>query len=80
MKHFLYIAHDYSRARGFNRTIMVYRIKKNVPEFVGYNEQINTASYKGDLAAANKIIADVYGYKMTDGYRLDDKTVIVHNI
>ena len=49
---------------------MVYRVKNNQPLFVGYDDEINTASYKGDKAIASWIIAKKLGYKMKDGYDL----------
>lgn len=49
---------------------MVYRVKNNQPLFVGYDDEINTASYKGDKAIASWIIANKLGYKMKDGYDL----------
>lgn len=76
MKTYLYtIEHD-SNLRGYNRTINVYRIKNNQPLYIGCDEKINTASYKGDYAIACKVISEVHGHKMdSKGYELVNKNI-----
>jgi hypothetical protein len=63
MKTYIYKVTPSSAARGYNRTIEVYRIKHNQPIYLGCNEHINTASYKGDIATAKQLIAKLEGYK-----------------
>ena len=63
MKTYIYKAIDSSRSRGYNRTIEVYRVKNNKPEYLGCNENISTASYKGDVATAKQLISDLAGHK-----------------
>ncbi len=70
MKTFIYKVITSSSARGFNHTIEVYRVKNNQPEYIGYNDRINTASYRGDRATACHIISEKTGAKMKDGYNL----------
>lgn len=60
-----------SKARGFNRTVTVYALKNNAPHFVGVDDRISTAAYKGDYAAAADIISRIDGHSMAaGGYRL----------
>ena len=68
MKTFVYTVRDSSRMRGYNRTIRVFRVKHNKPEFIGREEAISTASYKGDYAIACQIVSDNLGHKMSDGH------------
>ena len=76
MKTYIYKAIDSSVERGYNRTIEVYRVKNNKPEFVGYTAKISTASYKGDYAVACDIINTWDGLKFaTGGYKLQSKNV-----
>ena len=78
MKTFFFtIKHD-SDKRGYNRTISVYRNINNQPTFIGYDEEINTASYKGDYGIAAKIIHEVTGAKWLkgrEGYELASKSI-----
>ena len=44
--------------------------------FIGFNDEINTASYKGDHAVAAQIIADNTSHKMdARGYDLVSKQI-----
>ena len=56
MKTFVYLADAHSELRGHNRTITVYRIKQNTPEYIG-QAAVNTAAYRGDSGTAREIIA-----------------------
>ena len=67
---FIYTTSNTSTIRGYNKTVTVYRIVKNKPVLIGIDEKIDTASYKGERACAFKLISDVLGFKMADGYRL----------
>ena len=78
--YFLTVEHN-SNKRGYNRTVSVYRVKNNQPLFVGYDEEINTASYKGDHAIACQIISKEDGHKMDQhGYNLQSKNIKVLSI
>ncbi len=80
MKTYIFKVSHESSQRGFNREISVYRIKNNQPVFVGYDDRINTASYKGDRAIANLIISKEDGHKMLNGYDLKSKDIQVFEI
>ena len=58
----------------------MYRIKNNTPEYIGYNNHINTASYRGDRATACHIINKETGAKMKDGYNLASKNIQLFEI
>lgn len=72
---FIYKVIKSSNKRGYNREVLVYRIKNNKPDFIGYDDEINTASYKGDKAIASWIIANKLGFKMKNGYDLKRKDI-----
>ena len=72
---YIYKAEDYSPVRRYNRTVTVYRVKNNKPIFVGSDNKISSASYKGDIAIANLIISAVDGAKMKNGYDLLSKNI-----
>lgn len=78
MKTYIFAVEKQSSKRGYNRTVKVWRIKNNQPIFVGYDEEIDTASYRGDRAIANQIISDNEGHKMKDPYKLlSDKIKVI---
>ena len=62
MKTYIYKATE-GGARGFNRTITVYRMKNNKPEYLGYNDRIHTASTYGDKGEAVTLIGELCGHK-----------------
>ena len=75
MKTYIYTVEHKSFKRGCNLTIDVYRIKNNQPLFVG-SDDINTSSYKGNLAIASHIISKEDGHKMDKrGYELESKNI-----
>ncbi len=81
MKTYIFKVQQSSDKRGYNRTVYVYRMKNNQPVFVGYDEEINTASYKGDRAIAAKIISENDKMKMDKGgYNLESKNVQLFEI
>ncbi len=80
MKTYIYKVISKSDKRGYNRTIEVYRIKNNVPLFIGYDDLINTASYKGDRPIANHIISKEDKHKMKNGYDLESKHIQVFEV
>jgi len=79
MKTYIYKVTHSSTIRGYNRTVEVYRIKHNEPIYIGYNDRINTASYKGDRAVAGKLISDIDGHKF-EGYDLVSENIQIFEI
>ena len=75
MKTYIYKVTYSNHKRGYNRLVEVYRVKNNVPSYIG-DHDINTASYKGDRACASNVIADVDGHIIKDGYHLDSKNIL----
>ncbi len=75
MKTYIYKVINSSTRRGYNLTIEVYRVIHNVPEFVGYDDKISTASYRGDYAVACKIISNKTGARMAGGYKLASSNI-----
>lgn len=72
---FIYTETNSSSARGYNKTITVYRLVNNEPFFVGEDNKINTASWVGGKAIVSKIIAEYYPLEFTmldDGYNLNE--------
>jgi len=62
MKTYIYKAID-KGDRGFNRTIVVYRVINNKPVYLGSNSQIDTASTYGDKGEAVRLIGKLCGHK-----------------
>ncbi len=56
-----------SSKRGYNLCLMVYRMKRNVPTFIG-DVDINTGSYKGDRASVYKVISESENIPMDGAY------------
>ena len=77
-KHFIYKVEKGSYKRGYNRIILVYALIKHKPILIGENH-VNTASYKGDKASANEIIAELYGYRF-DGYNIIRKDITLFEV
>jgi hypothetical protein len=73
MKTYIYKATE-GGARGYNRTITVYRVKNNKPEFLGYNDKIDTASTYGDKGEAVSLIGELCGHK-NDHYSFDSENI-----
>ena len=81
MKTYIYTVYSNSAKRSYNRTVNVYRIKNNVPVLIGYDDEINTASYKGDYAVACSIINKVDGHKLANnGYKMASKNIQIFSI
>lgn len=83
MKTYFFKVQNSSDKRGYNRTIYVYRIVNNKPIFLGYDDQISTASYKGDRGIAYKIIHEQTGAKWLkgrEGYELASKNIQLFEI
>lgn len=76
MKNYIYLVQHSSKQKGFNRTVIVYQLKNNKPCYIGTNDRISTAAYKGDYAIACEIISNVDGHKMDKtGYELLSKSI-----
>ena len=74
MKTFIYTVQHNSPVRGYNRRVTVYRIKQNVPTYLGYTDA-NTAGSKGDYAMACEVIASKREGRLTEvGYKLTNNT------
>ncbi len=69
MKYYLGVSGK-SPKRGYNRRILVYSIKKNVLDCIGFVD-VNTASYKGDEST-------VFDFLM-EKELISDKTYNSHN-
>ena len=80
MATFFYKDMEGSTARGFNRTVEVYKVTRNVPCFIGSDNRIQTAGWKGPYAIACEIIAENTSYKMDGGYALKSKSVQLYEI
>ena len=62
-KFFIKVSYN-SDARGYNHTITVYTQNKDGSfNFIAEDNKINTASYRGDLAVASRLLHDKYGFK-----------------
>ena len=76
MKKFIAITKDSSSKKGYNRTVTVYQVKNNELNYIGYDDEISTASYMGDYATACHIINKVLGHKLSDDkYSLASKDI-----
>ena len=68
MRTYIFKVVDHCPKRGYNQTITVYRIKRNIPQFIGTNGLINTASTYGPHAEARQIAQESGEFKMLDSY------------
>ncbi len=66
-----------SDKRGYNLCLMVYRMKRNVPIFIG-EADVNTAAYKGNNATVCSLISREEKIPMIDGYRISGDVEIHH--
>lgn len=75
MKTYFYTVKNSSTRRGYNQTVTVYRVVKNIPVMIGYNDQIDTASTYGEYGEAVRIL-DFHGIeKAKDSYSLKSDKV-----
>jgi len=58
-----------SDKRGYDLCLMVYRMKRNSPHFIGELD-VNTASYKGANATVCNLISKIDNIPMSDGYKI----------
>ena len=78
MKHYYYGSSPVT-PRGF-LTIKVYEInEKKDLQCIGYSDE-NKASWRGAKAVASHIIAEERNHKITDGYKLDSKNIVLHEL
>jgi len=56
--------------------IQVWRIRRNVPEYLGH-KKVDTRSYKGNAAVAAQIISEKDHHLMSNGYKLDSNNIRV---
>ncbi len=74
MKTYLYTVTNLSTARGYNRTITVYRMLRNEPIFVCHNTKTSTVAWYGDRGEAIQLISKIEGYGH-DHYSFNDKSI-----
>ena len=77
---YIYLVENSSSERRFNRTVTVYKIVRNKPEYVGMDERQNSAAWTGAYAVACKIISDEHGHKMADSYSLKNKNINIWSV
>ena len=77
---YIYKLENSSAARGFNRTVTVYKMVRNKPEYVGMDERQDSAAWRGGYSVACEIISAEHGHKMTDGYSLENKLINVWSV
>ena len=70
---YLYKSTD-NGARGYNQCITVYRVKNNVPQWLGYNDKISTASSYGERGEAVTLLGELCGHK-NNHYKFDSKNI-----
>ena len=82
MKRYVFIEVDHLSARGYNKAIEVYLLKRYAfPEFVGGNYKIQSASWKGDRTVASEIISERHGHKLDqDGYNLLSQNIEIREL
>lgn len=78
-KLFYYRVTRNSYKRGYNHTISIYVLDKEMRSICIGETHCNTASYKGDKATASNFISDMFNYK-TDGYNLLDSKIKLYEI
>jgi len=81
VRHFAFYEIPGSDELGYNHTVVVFKIVKNVPTIIGFDNKINTATWNGSVAAAAKIITRATGLPLySDGHRLESESAIIHEI
>lgn len=76
MKTYIYTLEDSSPKRGFNKTVTVWRVKNNMPIWLGKNDAIHSKAWYGAKTEALLLIAKIEGYKV-ENYRLVNKDIQV---
>lgn len=77
---YIYLLENSSAERGFNRTVTVYKIVRNKPEYVGKDDKQNSAAWTGGYSVACNIISAEHGHKMADSYSLKNKSINVWSV
>ena len=79
-KNFIYKVDKKKTKNNSTVTITVFAVRKSSerPLHIGTAE-CNTASYKGDFATANMLIAEAFNYK-NDGYRICHSKVTIYEV
>ena len=67
MKSYIYVEKIGLADKGFNRAIQVYRIKNNVPEFLGANYRLNSAAWRGARTESHVLINELKNHKLKNG-------------
>ncbi len=67
-----------SNKRGYNLCLMVYRMKHNVPTFIG-DVDVNTGSYTGDRSAVYKLISEAESIPMDGAYYITGD-IAIHQV
>ena len=81
MRHFAFYEIDSSDELGYNHTVVVFKIVKNVPTIIGFDNKINTTTWEGSVAAAARIITQVTGLPLySGGHRLESESAIIHEV
>lgn len=77
---YIYLLENSSTERGFNRTVTVYKIVRNKPEYVGRDDRQNSAGWAGAYGVACKIVSEEHGHKMADSYSLKNKNINIWSV
>lgn len=77
---YIYRLDDSSAVRGFNRTVTVYKMVRNKPEYVGLDNRQSSAAWVGAYAVACQIISNEHGHKMADSYSLKNKSINIWSV
>jgi len=77
MSTYYYAVIPNSTKAGYDTTIQVYFLGYMTKQFylVGYDNEINIATYDGETAVVSKILHEEEGYRMTDKYSLLRKDI-----
>lgn len=79
MKTYIFTIEDVKNRIEFNKKIYVYRMKNNVPLFIGYSV-FNSSLSKGNVAEAHNILINIEGYKSKNGVYIDKKDIQVFKV
>jgi hypothetical protein len=65
--------------RGYNQTVVVYRMRNNVPEYLGKNSKINTAVTYGPMGEAVRLVGKLCGHRHNN-YRFDSPNIHLYQV
>ena len=81
MRHFAFYETDSSDEPGNNHTVVVFKILKNVPTIIGFDNEIDSKNWQGSRAVAARIITEKTGLPLfCEGHILESKDAIIHEI